>query len=92
VAHHGSKTSSSDAFLDLARPTFAVLSAGFENSYGHPHAEALHRLEDRRACVLRTDLDGFITVRSDGRRLEMDMGRWSGALGSAPGAVLPRVF
>lgn len=92
VAHHGSKTSSSAEFLDLARPTFAVMSAGFENSYGHPHAEVVQRFEERRACLLRTDLDGYLTLRSDGRRLEMDMGRWSGALGSAPAAGLGRLF
>jgi competence protein ComEC len=92
VPHHGSKTSSTAAFLDLARPAFAVMSAGFENSYGHPHAEVLERYQERQACVLRTDQDGLVTVRSDGRRLRMDMGRWSGALGSAPGALLPRVF
>jgi len=92
VAHHGSRTSSTPAFLDLARPTFALISAGFENSYGHPNAEVLRRYQERQACVLRTDLDGLITVRSDGRHLEMDMARWSGALGSAPGGELPRVF
>jgi competence protein ComEC len=92
VAHHGSKTSSTAEFLDLARPAFAVMSVGFENSYGHPHADVIGRLEERRAGVLRTDWDGIVTLRTDGRRLEMDMGRWSGALGSAPGAGLARVF
>jgi competence protein ComEC len=92
VPHHGSKTSSTAAFLDLLRPAFAVMSAGFENSYGHPHPDVLERYQERQACVLRTDLDGLVTVRSDGRRLQMDMGRWSGDLGSAPGALLPRVF
>ena len=92
VAHHGSKTSSTAAFLDLARPTFAVMSVGFENSYGHPSPEVLRRYEERQECVLRTDLDGLVTVRSDGRRLEMDMGRWSGALGSATVSGLGRLF
>ncbi len=92
VPHHGSKTSSTAAFLDILHPAYAVLSAGYENSYGHPHAEVLERYEERQACVLRTDQDGLVTVRSDGRRLQMDMGRWSGALGSSPGALLPRVF
>jgi len=81
VPHHGSKTSSTAAFLDLLQPAFAVMSAGFENSYGHPHAEVLERYAERQACVLRTDLDGLVTVRSDGRRLRMDMGRWSGRWG-----------
>ncbi|HLY20659.1 MAG TPA: ComEC/Rec2 family competence protein [Bryobacteraceae bacterium] len=92
VAHHGSRTSSTPAFLDLALPTFAVISAGFENSYGHPHPDVIERIEDRHAGLLRTDLDGLITVRSDGRRLELEVARWSGALGSADGALLPRVF
>ncbi|MFN7993502.1 MAG: ComEC/Rec2 family competence protein [Bryobacteraceae bacterium] len=92
VAHHGSKTSSSEPFLDLAMPTFALMSDGFENSYGHPHAEVLERLIGHHACILRTDRDGFITVRTDGKRLEVDTGRWSGALGSAPAAGLGRLF
>jgi len=92
VAHHGSRTSSTAAFLDLARPTYALISDGFENSYGHPNGEVLQRLEERRACVLRTDQDGLITVDSDGRRLEMNMARWSGALGSAPEGGLHRLF
>jgi competence protein ComEC len=92
VAHHGSKTSSTAAFLDLARPAFAVMSVGFENPYGHPRGDVIARFEERRANVLRTDLDGLVTVSSDGRRLDLDMGRWSGALGSAPAAGLPREF
>ena len=92
VPHHGSKTSSTAAFLDLLHPSFAVISAGFENSYGHPHADVLERYEERRICVLRTDLDGFVSVGTDGRRLKLNMARWSGDLGSADGALLPRLF
>ena len=92
VAHHGSKTSSTAEFLDLVRPAFAVMSVGYDNSYGHPNADVIARLEECGAGVLRTDLDGLVTIRTDGRRIEMDMGRWSGALGSAPGAGLPREF
>jgi competence protein ComEC len=92
VPHHGSKTSSTAAFLDLLQPGFAVMSAGFENSYGHPHAEVLERYQDLRSCVLRTDLDGIVTIRTDGRRLRIDTGRWSGALGSSSGALLPREY
>jgi len=92
VAHHGSKTSSTEAFLDLVHPEFAVISTGVDNSYGHPHAQVIERLQEHQACILRTDRDGVITLRTDGRRWEMDTGRWSGALGSAPGGGLPRVF
>jgi competence protein ComEC len=79
VAHHGSRTSSSEEFLGAVSPTFAIVSAGFENSYGHPHPDILDRLERHGAVVLRTDLDGLITIRSDGRRLAV--GTANGFLG-----------
>jgi competence protein ComEC len=72
VAHHGSKTSSTEEFLDIVAPTFAVISAGFENSYGHPHPDVLERLRQHHAVVLRTDRDGLITIRSDGRLLRVE--------------------
>jgi competence protein ComEC len=72
VAHHGSRTSSTEAFLGAVQPTFAVISAGFENSYGHPNREVIERLQEHRAAVLRTDRDGLVTVRSDGRRLSVE--------------------
>ena len=72
VAHHGSRTSSTDLFLDAAQPTFALISAGFENSYGHPNRDVLDRLAQHGAAVLRTDLDGLVTIRSDGRRLHVE--------------------
>jgi competence protein ComEC len=72
VAHHGSRTSSTELFLDAVQPTFAVISAGFENSYGHPNREVVQRLEQRGAAVLRTDLDGLVTIRSDGHRLHVE--------------------
>jgi competence protein ComEC len=68
--HHGSRNSTSDELLESTRPTVAIVSAGFENLYGHPHAEVLQRLQRRHITVLRTDLDGAATVSSDGRRLE----------------------
>jgi len=92
VAHHGSKTSSTPEFVDIARPAYAVMSVGFENSYGHPSADVVERFEQLRSCVLRTDLDGFVTVTTSGRRLHMNMARWSGALGSSAGGLLPREF
>ncbi len=72
VAHHGSRTSSTEAFLEAVNPTFAVVSAGFENSYGHPNRDVIERLEQHHAAILRTDEDGLITIRSDGRRLTVD--------------------
>jgi competence protein ComEC len=76
VAHHGSKTSTTDAFLDAVQPLFAMISVGKDNSYGHPNREVVERLLDRHATVFRTDEDGLISIRSDGRRLELDINRW----------------
>jgi len=72
VAHHGSRTSSTDEFLEAAHPAYALISAGYENSYGHPHATVLDRLTDRHTQVLRTDRQGMITIRTDGRRLTVE--------------------
>jgi competence protein ComEC len=62
VAHHGSRTASTDAFLDAVRPAVAVASAGAGNRYGHPAPATLARLEERGAHVFRTDRDGSVTV------------------------------
>ncbi len=72
VGHHGSNTSSTGPFLDAVSPTYAVISDGFENSFHHPHPKVLDRLTAHRAGVLRTDLQGLITVRTDGQRLSVE--------------------
>jgi competence protein ComEC len=66
VAHHGSKTSSSQKFLEKVSPEIAVISVG-ENKYGHPNKEVLEILEKYGIKTLRTDLDGDIKIESDGR-------------------------
>ena len=71
VGHHGSKTSSSELFLDAVAPKFAIISDGFENSFGHPHRDVLERLAQHHATVLRTDTTGLITIRSDGDHLSV---------------------
>jgi competence protein ComEC len=77
VAHHGSKTSSMAALLDAVHPAFALISAGFENSYGHPHPDILARLHERGIEVLRTDTLGLISVRTDGHRVRITTDHWS---------------
>ena len=62
VAHHGSKSSSSEEFLDAAAPKIAVIQVGRNNLYGHPHAQTLERLEERGIKVYRTDTDGAVGV------------------------------
>ena len=76
VGHHGSKTSSTEDFISSVQPAFAVISVGLDNSYGHPSPEVIERLEAHHAMVLRTDQDGLICIRSDGRRLFLDTNRW----------------
>ncbi|MFF2481607.1 ComEC/Rec2 family competence protein [Paenibacillus sp. NPDC058071] len=58
VAHHGSRYSTSEAWLRRWRPSSAVVSVGATNSYGHPHPDVLKRLETERIGLLRTDRDG----------------------------------
>jgi competence protein ComEC len=82
--HHGSRTSSTAEFLDAASPAFAIISLGFENSYGFPNREVLERLRERHVMVFRTDEDGLVSVRSDGRRLYFGTNREMGGAGVAP--------
>ena len=69
VAHHGSRFSSTKRFLDLVRPEVAVISVGADNDYHHPAPATVRRLETVGARVLRTDLDGTVTIESDGHAL-----------------------
>ncbi|MEA2627432.1 MAG: competence protein ComEC [Candidatus Binatota bacterium] len=66
VAHHGSLTSSSAAFVNAAAPSVAVISVGGGNPFGMPRAEVLARYRRRGTRVLRTDVDGAVLVESDG--------------------------
>lgn len=72
VGHHGSRTASGSDFLLRCSPAYAVISCGQGNSYGHPHEEAMQRLEACGAEILRTDLSGTVTIRSDGSALTVE--------------------
>jgi competence protein ComEC len=69
VAHHGSKTSSSEKFLEKVLPEIAIISVG-ENDYGQPHKEVLETLKKYGIKVLRTDRGGDIKIISNGRSLD----------------------
>lgn len=71
AAHHGSQYSTSDALLDLVRPSEAVISVG-KNSYGHPHASVLARLLAHGAAVYRTDTEGDIIYTCTADRCERE--------------------
>ena len=62
LGHHGSKTSSTQTFLEVANPHLAVISAGFNNRYGHPHSEVLERLQALKIPFLQTGIDGAIEI------------------------------
>lgn len=66
AGHHGSKTSSTPAFLERTLPEVAVISSGENNRYGHPHPIVVERLEAVGAEVFRTDLDGDVLLISSG--------------------------
>ena len=72
VAHHGSRSSTTDEFLERANPVLALISVAEHSPFGHPHEEVLKRLEKRSIPVFRTDRDGAILVRTDGRQLQVD--------------------
>jgi competence protein ComEC len=61
-----------ERFVCAVQPAFAVISVGFENSWGHPHRDVMQRLEEHHAAVLRRDLDGLVSILSDGRRLQVE--------------------
>ena len=69
VAHHGSKTSTTEPFLSAAHPAFAAISVGRDNIFGHPSPEVTDRLEEAHVHVYRTDRDGAVTAITDGSTL-----------------------
>ncbi|MDO5597971.1 MAG: DNA internalization-related competence protein ComEC/Rec2 [Acidaminococcus sp.] len=66
VSHHGSRTSSSEVFLETVRPRLAVISSGRRNSFGHPHRETIEKLETHRIPLVRTDQVGAVKIVFDG--------------------------
>ena len=71
VPHHGSKTSSTEEFLDAVAPRVAVVSAGEGNPFGHPAAVVVERYRERGIRLLRTDQDGAVTAVTDGETMEV---------------------
>ena len=76
VGHHGSSTSTSYLFLNAVLPEMGVISCGTGNKYGHPHEETLSILRDAKVDVYRTDLQGTITIGSDGQNFTVGTERF----------------
>jgi competence protein ComEC len=72
VPHHGSSPSNPLSFLEAVRPRAAVISCGYENPFGFPGKKSLEGLRAVGADVFRTDLDGAVTVTTDGRYIEIE--------------------
>ena len=66
LGHHGSKTSTSDKWLDAVTPQYAIVSASLDNRYGHPHQDVMQRVFQRNIQTSHTGTDGTITFYSDG--------------------------
>lgn len=72
VGHHGSSTSSSDAFLDRVDPEYAIISSAYKNQYGHPHEEVLMAFDERGIETYWTAVHGTTVVESDGEYLSVE--------------------
>jgi len=70
AGHHGSRTSTSESWIDAVSPRYVIISAGEGNSYGHPHAEVVERVQDSGAAMLST-MEGSVTFVSDGKSLKI---------------------
>lgn len=70
AGHHGSASSSTYSLLEKALPEYVVISCGQDNSYGHPHAETMEKLEAVGAKIFRTDTQGTLTAVSSGQGIE----------------------
>jgi competence protein ComEC len=73
VPHHGSRTSSSETFLQQVHPRYAVISVGEHSPFGHPHPDVIERYQSLGVKILRTGQQGTITMSTDGERLEVSM-------------------
>lgn len=72
VGHHGSRTSTSEDFIEQTKPEVAVISLGEGNSYGHPHKETMDLLNEYNVIIYRTDTQGTIHITSDGENYNIE--------------------
>ena len=71
VGHHGSSTASSVRFLNAVMPKYAIIEVGSSNKYGHPTEKTLERLENVKSTIYRTNLNGTVTINSNGTNIDV---------------------
>lgn len=72
VGHHGSRTSSTEEFINQVAPRFAFISDGYKNQFHHPHPDVLRRLAEHHVAIFRTDQRGLITFLTDGDHVQIE--------------------
>lgn len=72
LGHHGSSTATNEEFLTAVNPTYAIISAGKNNQYNHPHTKVLELLKNHNIKVYRTDENGSIKMTTDGTKIEIN--------------------
>lgn len=75
VGHHGSSSSTTEQYLEAVSPSYAVISCGKDNSFGHPHNETVSRLTDGGVTIYRTDENGSVTFTTDGSTITTSVER-----------------
>ena len=73
VAHHGSKNSTPEKFLEITSPSVVLISAGVKNRYGHPHQETLERLNKKNRTIYNTQHQGAIHIKTNGKDLRINV-------------------
>lgn len=72
VPHHGSNSSSSQAFVNAVHPQYAMFTSGYLNRFGHPKPEIVERYRAEGSTVLRSDEDGAVSVEMDAQSFRLD--------------------
>lgn len=75
VSHHGGRESNTEAFIKAVNPTYAAISVGADNSYGHPHDQTMERLAAINCKVNRTDIDGDLLYETDGNKIAVTISK-----------------
>ena len=92
IGHHGSRSSSTKEFLEKVKPTYGVITVGAKNDYGHPHKEILSLMNELKIKCYRTDLNGTIQARSNGRSIEIITSKAAAAVQTPSGTKGSKVY